>query len=175
MPSAVETQNLNHWTAREFPRTLDPGFLPLLCLSFPSGPEGWGLPPCQSRLESRDELVVRPACGESSRDLQTRARLRVKALMLEAFAHFSRTSMRPALGQAEKETKPKRSLLCIVQRCPWGLTSAQALLTTPGSLEEHPATWRKGLMICCTQRCQSHQGAQRPAGERRASWRSGGL
>ena len=27
----------------------------------------------------------------------------------------------------------------IVQRCPWGLTSAQAPLTTPGSLEEHPA------------------------------------
>ena len=44
MPSAVEAQNLNHWTAREFPRTLDPGFLPLLCLSFPSGPEEWGLP-----------------------------------------------------------------------------------------------------------------------------------
>ena len=132
-----------------------------------------GASPCQSRLGSRDELVVRSACGESSRDLWTRAWLGVPALMLEAFAHFSRTSMRPALGQAEKETKPKRSLLHIMQRYPWGLTSAQALITTPGSLEEHPAEGGSALWSAAPRGAGATREPRVQRGERLASWRRG--
>lgn len=109
---------------------LDPGFQPLLCLSFPSEMSCCLGPPWE-------KAPGLPGIG---------ALVRLSALMSEASVNFSQTSVRPTSGQAEKETK-LRSLWSVIQSCQrrgrWEL-SAPVPLASPDILGENQVGLGRG-------------------------------